>query len=95
MYKIIKFKRYYLIANTKGEYKNHTHINVYSRTGEKEYKICKTLISIINDKRVPKSNYLLQSAIRLTLDEEYKYNLLEIQKRRKQRYFNSQKGVRR
>jgi hypothetical protein len=93
IYKILRFKRYYLIANTQGSYSNHTHIKVRSRTGEKEYKVCKTLVGLIENKRIPKSNYLLQSAIRLTLDEEYKEQLLEVQQRRKQRYFNVNKGA--
>lgn len=94
MFKITRYKKYYLVSNTDGEYKNHTHIKVKSRTGEKEYKTCKTLVYLVENKRVPKSNYLLQSAIRLTLDEGYREHLLQVQDRRKQRYFNSQKGVR-
>lgn len=88
MLKITRYKRYYLVSNTEGSYKNHTHIKIRSGTGEKEYKTCKTLIYLIENKQVPRSNYLLQSAIRLTLDEEYKEHLLEVQVRRKRRYFN-------
>lgn len=94
MFKILRYKWYYLVANTEGEYKNHTHIRVKTRTGEKEYKTCKMLVGLIENKRVPRSGYLLQSAIRLTLDEEYKSQLLKVQMRRQQRYFNSNKGVR-
>lgn len=94
MYKVVRFKKYYLISNTGGDYKNHTHIRVKSRTGEKEYNTCKLLIGLIEHKRVPRSNYLLESAIRLTLDVEYKEELLKVQERRKQIYFNNKKGVR-
>lgn len=94
MFKIFRYKRYYLVSNTDGSYKNHTHIKVKTRTGAKEYKTCKTLVYLIENKQVPRSNYLLQSAIRLTLDTEYKEHLLNVQQRRKVKYFNSQKGVR-
>lgn len=72
MYKIVKFKRYYLIANTQGCYCNHTHIKKYSKTGNKEYDSCLTLIRLVERKQIPKNEYFVRSAIRLTLDEEYK-----------------------
>ena len=92
MFKVVRYKRYYLVANTDGEYSNHTHIPVRSRTGEREYNVCKHLIFLIENKRIPRSSYLLSSAIRLTLDEEYKNQLLEVQDRRKQKYINVNKG---
>lgn len=88
MYKILRFKRYYLVANTEGEYKNHTHIKVRSRTGEREYRICKWLIHMLDNELIPDSNYLLESAIRLTLNEQYKEQLLKVKDRRKQKYLN-------
>ena len=93
MFKVIRFKRYYLVANTDGNYENHTHIPVRSRTGEREYNVCKHLILLLESKQIPRSKYLLTSAIRLTLDEKYKEQLLEVQNRRKQKYVNANKGL--
>ncbi|RHW62685.1 DNA gyrase subunit A, partial [Clostridium botulinum] len=44
-------------------------------------------------KKVPSNNYLLKCAIALTTDKEYKENLIEIQKRRRTKYINIQKGL--
>lgn len=88
MYRILRFKRYYLVVNTEGKYENHTHIKVRTRTGEREYHVCKRLVHMVENKLIPDSNYLLESAIRITLNEEYKAQLINVKERRKQKKLN-------
>ena len=86
-----------VIINTNGEYENHAHLTktVDSR-GKVKLDTAKALINIVTKKRVPKSNYLVTSAIRLTTDKEYKENLMCIlDKRKNKKYINTNKGVRR
>ena len=80
-----------------GEYENHAHLTkTVDSKGKVKLDTAKALINIVTKKRVPKSNYLVTSAIRLTTDEEYKENLMCIlDKRKNKKYINTNKGVRR
>lgn len=86
-----------VVINTLGEYENHAHLTKkLDSKGKVKLNIAKTLIDIVIKKRIPKSNYLVTSAIRLTTDLEYKDNLIKVLNRRKcKKYVNSNKGVRR
>ena len=83
-----------VIINTKGKYENHSHLTkVVDSAGKVKLTTTKALINIVIKKRVPKSNYLVTSAIRLTTDDEYRDNLIKIlDKRKSKKYVN--KGVR-
>ena len=87
--KIINCGKYYTVINTNGDYANHAHI----KTKNTAELLCK----LIRNKTLPNSSYLIDSAIRITLDEKYRHEL-EIKQKRikdKQNYYNPQKGVRR
>ena len=86
-----------VIINTNGEYENHAHLTkTVDSKGKVKLDTAKALINIVTKKRVPKSTYLVTSAIRLTTDKEYKENLICIlDKRKNKKYINTNKGVRR
>ena len=83
-----------VIINTKGKYENHAHLTkVVDSVGKVKLTTTKALINIVIKKKVPKSNYLVTSAIRLTTDDEYRANLIKVlDKRKRKKYVN--KGVR-
>lgn len=85
-----------VVVNTKGKYRNHAHLSRHiDREGRLKLTIAKTLIDIVIKRKVPKSSYLLTSAIRLTTNEEYRANLESIlEKRRAKKYVNVNKGAR-
>ena len=62
-FKIINCGDYFTIANIKGGYDNHCHV--------KRKKTAKMLIKLMEKKRVPRSDYLRESAKRCTLDVKY------------------------
>jgi hypothetical protein len=68
----------------------HTHLE--------SFEMCKKLIVLSLNKRVPRnlSNYLLKSLLRVNSDEQYCQKINELLENRKvkQRYFNSNRGVR-
>lgn len=74
-FRILRHARYYLIYNVKGKAKNHVHVPVTSRTGECEYYRSKKIVEMVVSKTVPNEHFFITSAIRLTLDENYKKNL--------------------
>lgn len=85
---VINCGRYHTIINLNGEYENHCHV--------KTKNTAELLIKLIRRKKVPKSNYLRQSAMRISLDEKYlnSINNKMDKDKQKQKYYNSQKGVR-
>lgn len=85
---IIDCGKYCVVANQAGEYKNHTHI--------KRYDTALMLITLVRNKRVPKSEYLRESAKRITLDDKYIEAIehKQIKDRQKSKYYNVNKGVR-
>jgi hypothetical protein len=87
-YKILQNERDYVVVNTNGEHENHGHF--------KKLSTCYTIIKLIQKKTIPKSDYLLEAAKRITTDAKYKQTLELKQEKNKQRqyYFNSNKGVR-
>ena len=88
-YKILEASRSYIVKNVKGDYSNHGHF--------KQLKTCYLIIDLIRKRQVPRSKYLRESAIRISIDINYVNKVKrKIEKdRNKQRYCNSQKGVRR
>lgn len=83
----------YVVVNTrgqrvKGKNINHGHI--------KRYKTCKNLIGWMIKGVVPKSPYLREAALRISLDRKYHNKILhKIEKdRQKPKYVNINKGVR-
>lgn len=81
MYKIINCGNYLTIVNTKGKRENHCHINKGSQN--KMYKTANMLIRLVRNKRVPRSDYLRQSAYRLTTDKRYRRDIkIKIEKDR-------------
>lgn len=86
---ILRGKDDYIVVNTDGKYENHGHF--------KKLSTCYTIIKLMQRKAIPRSDYLLEAAIRITTDPAYREALTIKQKKNKQRqrYFNSNKGVRR
>ena len=87
-YKIPQNERDYVVVNTNGKYENHGRF--------KKLSACYTIIRLIQRKIIPRSDYLLEAARRITTDSKYREVLTIKQKKNKQRqyYFNSNKGVR-
>ncbi len=87
-YKILQNERDYIVININGEHENHGHF--------KKLSTCYVVIRLLQRKIIPKSDYLLEAARRITTDAKYKQVLELKQKKNKQRqyYFNSNKGVR-
>ena len=87
-YKILQNERDYVVVNTNGKYENHGRF--------KKLSACYTIIRLIQRKIIPRSDYLLEAARRITTDSKYREVLTIKQKKNKQRqyYFNSNKGVR-
>jgi hypothetical protein len=87
-YKILQDERDYIVVNTNGKYENHGHF--------KKLSACYTIIRLMQRKIIPRSDYLLEAARRITTDAKYREALTIKQQKNKQRqyYFNSNKGVR-
>jgi hypothetical protein len=87
-YKILQNERDYIVVNTNGKYENHGHF--------KKLSTCYVIIRLLQRKIIPRSTYLLEAARRITTDSQYKQTLELKQRKNKQRqrYFNSNKGVR-
>lgn len=83
--------KYITIVNVKGDYNNHSHIT----KGHKKqmWKAAKTLINLVEKKRVPKSNYFRESALRLTRDKKYKEKIrVKIAKDKNRQRYNNRSG---
>ena len=81
-YSVMKISEGYVIVNTNGEYRNHGHV--------KRLKTCKLIIKLIESNKVPNSDYLRGTVLRLSLDENYKnkvFNKIEKDKE-KLKYMN-------
>lgn len=85
-----------VVVNTKGSYENHAHLTRHTDSkGKIKLDTAKTLISIMLRRKIPKSSYLITSAIRLTVDQEYRYALeTALARRKSKKYVNVNKGVR-
>jgi len=88
-YKILQNKRDYIVVNTNGKYKNHGHF--------KKLSTCYVIIRLLQRKTIPNKPFMIEAARRITTDSAYREALTIKQKKNKQRqrYFNSNKGVRR
>ena len=87
-FRILKTHDGYTVKNLKGDYNNHGHFD--------KLKGCYKIISIVQKMQIPKKDYFIEAAIRLTLDDKYQRNLLVKQEKNnnKQYYYNPQKGFR-
>ena len=87
-YKILRNKRDYIVVNTNGKYENHGHF--------KKLSTCYVIIRLLQRKTIPNKPFMIEAARRITTDPAYKEALTIKQKKNKQRqrYFNSNKGVR-
>lgn len=88
-YKIQKGSRDYIVSNVNGKYENHGHFQKLST--------CYVMVRLIRKNTIPKSPYLIEAARRITIDPKYKETLTHKLKKlkRKQMYYNSNRGVRR
>lgn len=84
---IKKYRNHYILINTKGERENHTHLNTV--------KVCRSLVGMVCNKTVPTSDYLKESALRVSRDEKYCQKIRnKIAKNKdKQTYYNVINGV--
>lgn len=78
----------HIIINTLGSYRNHGHV--------KHLGTCKKLLKLMDKKIVPDSEYLRETVLRISLDEDYKAKVLHKMEKDKQKpkYVNVNKGVR-
>lgn len=83
-FKIISTYRNYVLVNKKGEKENHGHF--------KKADTCHLMIRLIRKMTVPKSKYLQDAALRISINEDYKNKIFK--KRDKQHYVNINKGTR-
>lgn len=79
----------HVLINMNGKYENHGHI--------KKAKTAKMLIRLMKKKRVPNSQYLRGTVLRVSLDDTYKSKVLhKIEKdKNRQYYININKGIKR
>ena len=83
---IKKHNNHFVVINTKGTRANHTHLNAV--------KTCNMLVELVCRKTVPTSNYLKESARRISRDDKYKLEIA-IKKEKdnqKQRFFKVNNG---
>lgn len=76
-----------VLINTAGVYSNHGHL--------KSLKAAKMMINLIERRIVPKSDYLKETALRVSLNDKYKTDILnKIEKNKnKQSFININKGI--
>lgn len=84
-YKIIRTPNDYIVINTKGEYRHHSHV--------KKESTARLLVKLVTRKTMPRSDYLVEAARRITLDESYRHELELKQKKDRQRYVNVNRGA--
>ena len=79
--------KYHTVANIKKKGINHTHVT--------KERTAKMLCELVRDKKIPDSDYLRESCIRLTTDEKYieEINIKREKDRQKPKYINVNKGV--
>ncbi len=83
-FKILNSSKSYILINKHGKYSNHGHF--------KKADTCHLMIKLIKRMEVPKSKYLQDAALRISINEDYKNKILK--KRDKQFYININKGAR-
>lgn len=84
---VIKCKRDHVLINMNGRYENHGHV--------KKAKTAKMLIRLMKENKVPNSNYLRETVLRVSLDNKYKTKVKNkmAKDRDKQKYININKGI--
>lgn len=65
---IVPHRSHYVLVNTKGDRSHHTHLE--------SKKTCRNLVGMVCNKTVPTSNYLKESAKRVSRDKKY---ILEVE----------------
>lgn len=68
-FRIFQYKGEYVLYNIKGGESNHTHLG--------NYGVCKMLIKLICKEEIPRSDYLKESARRISRNDKYRKNILE------------------
>lgn len=84
---VIESKKGHVLINMDGKYENHGHI--------RKLDTAKMVIKLIKTKKVPDSNYLRQTVLRVSLDEKYKAKVRHkiAKDKDKQPYVKYPKGV--
>lgn len=62
-FKVFPYKDHYILCNMKGDKECHTHIS--------KRDTCYVLIRLICNKRIPKSEYLRESVVKISRNEKY------------------------
>ncbi len=82
-------KRGYVVINTNGDYKNHSHF--------KKIGAAKKSIAITKNKIIPKSEYMMEACMRLSTDEAYIAKIKELYEvknnKKKSKYKNNCRKV--
>ncbi|MFT9498262.1 hypothetical protein [Anaerosolibacter sp.] len=84
-----------IISNRHGNYENHSHFwRRCKKNGRINLEAVKTCIKLCDQKKIPRSDYMVTACARLTTDSDYKNTLLRISQQRaaKEKYFNVNKG---
>lgn len=82
IYRIYDYGTYLLIANTNASKKHHSHFTTIGKNKQSVMDTCHMLIRLMGQERIPKSTFLLKSAIRLTNNSKYRNRLyIELEKR--------------
>lgn len=86
-YKVLQDSTGYIVVNMLGEYENHGHF--------KKLATCYVIIRLIRKQQMPKKDYMIEAARRITADWGYRNKLVAKQEKNLQRqyYFNPNKGV--
>lgn len=85
-FKVFPYRNHYILSNKYGDESHHTHI--------KSSKTCWTLVKLICKCEVPRSDYLRESARRVSRNEKYiqKINIKEEKDSDKQKYIRPNMG---
>lgn len=71
-----------MIVNTKASKDHHSHFTVKGKNKQAVMDTCHMLIKLIEKEKIPKSTFLLKSALRLSDSKAYKNQLyIELEKR--------------
>lgn len=82
IYRIYDYGTYLLIANTKASKEHHSHFTIKGKNKQAVMDTCHMLIKLIEKEKIPKSTFLLKSALRLSDNKAYKNKLyIELERR--------------
>lgn len=83
-YTVKKNREGFILCNNLGSYKNHGHF--------KKFDTCMLLIRLMEKNIVPKSSYLTESVLRISIEKEYLKKVKNKINRCKNKYINVNKG---